>query len=170
MGHRAAPRRLAVWLVILGVGLGGVGAAAAETWGGITPGRTTRKEVEALYGRPSRERTVTEGGRSAAEWTYAGDRAPRGLDRMIVGFGLLGPRGFAPELVRALTLYPKPRVFSLEAITNGWGRPDAIGTDGETGRPAFRYDAKALLIVLDPTGSWAETLLLGPEKPTATSR
>ncbi len=30
--------------------------AAAEAWGGITPGESTRRDVEALYGRPSRER------------------------------------------------------------------------------------------------------------------
>jgi hypothetical protein len=144
--------------------LGWAGAAAAETWGGITPGRTMRREVEALYGRPTRERTVTEEGRTGTEWTYAGDRAPKGLDRLVVAFGLLSPRGFTPDVVRSVLLHAKPRIFTIQAITNGWGKPDAIGTDGQTGRPAFRYDAKGLLIVLDPTGSWADVLLFAPEK------
>lgn len=154
---------LSICLVVAGL----TAPADAESWGGITPGETTRREVEARYGRPSRERTVTEEGRTAAEWTYAGVQAPRGLDRMIVSFGLLRPPGFAPDVVRGLTLHPKPRVFTLQAITNGWGVPEAVGTEQATGRSALRYDAKGLLIVLDRTGQWAEVLVLAPERPRA---
>lgn len=149
------------------VALALAGPADAANWGGITPGETTRQEVEARYGRPSRERTVTEEGRSAAEWTYAGEQAPRGLERMIVSFGLLRPQGFVPDVVRSLTLYPKPRVFSLDVITSGWGVPDAVGTEQATGRSALRYDAKGLLILLDRRGQWAEVLVLAPEPPRA---
>lgn len=159
--------RLGPWLAALVAAVALAGPAAAANWGGITPGQTTRQEVEARYGRPTRERTVTEEGRTAAEWTYAGDAAPRGLERMVVGFGLLGPQGFRPDVVRALTLYARPRVFTLEVIASGWGVPDAIGTEQATGRSVFRYDARALLIVLDRTGQWAEVLLFAPEKPPA---
>ena len=168
---RVAPcrHRLAVGIAMLLAVLGWTGPAAAESWGGITPGRTTRKEVEALYGRPTRERTVTEEGRTSPEWTYVGDRTPRGLERMVVTFGLLGPRGFVPDLVRGLILSPKPRVFSRRAIVNGWGEPDGVAKFEQTGRLAFRYSAKGLLIVLDPTGSWAESLTFAPEKPVGAS-
>ncbi len=139
--------------------------AGAAGWGGITPGETLRREIEARYGRPSRERTVTEEGRTAAEWTYTGDRAPPGLERMVVSFGLLKGTSLVPDVVRALILYPKPGVFRLPLITEGWGKPDAIGTDEQTGRPAFRYDAKGLLVIFDRRGEWAELMVFAPEQP-----
>jgi hypothetical protein len=138
------------------------GDLGAESWGGLTPGETARAGVEALFGRPSRERTLVEEGQTVSEWTYAAERAPQGLERMVVSFGLLARGRFAPDLVRALTLYPKPHVFSLRAITNGWGSPEAIGTEEATGRPAFHYRTRGLLVVLDRTGSWAELMLFGP--------
>lgn len=140
------------------------GLAAAAGWGGITAGVTTREEVETLFGRPTRQRVVAEEGQTGTEWTYVGERAPRGLERLVVGFGLLGPDGFAPDLVRSLTLYPKPRVFTAEMIGQGWGKPDAIGTEEQTGRPAMRYDQEGLLVVMDPTAQWAEVLVLAPGK------
>lgn len=161
-------RRPGPALSILLLALGLAGPAGAESWGGITPGETTRPDVEARYGRPSRERMVTEEGRTAAEWTYVGERAPRGLDRMIVSFGLVRPQGFVADVVRGLTLHPKPRVFTLRAITNGWGVPDAVGTEQATRRSVLRYDAKGLLIVFDPTGQWAEVLLFAPPQRAAT--
>ena len=142
-------------------------AARAATWGGIAPGQTTRRDVEARYGKPSRERTVTEEGRTVVEWTYVGDRAPQGVDRMVLSFGLIRGGSFVPDLVRALTLYPKQEVFRVPVIVQGWGKPDAIGTDSVSGRPAFRYDALGLLVLLDKTGAWAEMMLFGPERPGA---
>lgn len=164
---RGAPRRRP-WsrarpvLVALVVLVALAGTAAAASWGGITPGESTRRDVEARYGRPSRERQVTEGSLVGSEWTYAGDRAPAGLAQMVVGFGLVGPRGFAPDVVRGLTLTPKPRVFPLLMLTNGWGKPDGIGTDEQTGRPALRWDAEGLLVVLDKTGQYAEVMVFAP--------
>jgi hypothetical protein len=61
-----------------------------------------------------------------------------------------------------VALYPRPHVFSLRAITNGWGPPDAIGTEEATGRPSFHYRTRGLLIILDRTGAWAEFMLFGP--------
>lgn len=158
---------------IAGVALGlavlaGAVLAGAAGWGGITPGETLRRDVQARYGPPSRERMVTDDGRTAAEWTYTGERAPRGIDRMVVGFGLLRGASFVPDVVRALTLYPKPGVFRLPLITEGWGKPDAIGTDEQTGRPAFRYDAKGLLVIFDRRGEWAEMIVFAPEPPART--
>jgi hypothetical protein len=140
-------------------------AARAESWGGLTPGETLRAGVERLYGRPSRERPLVEEGRTVLEWTYAGDGAPRGLDRMVVTFGMLVAGGrFAPDVVRAVALYPKPHVFSLRAISSGWGAPDAVGTEEATGRPSFHYRTHGLLVIFDKTGAWAEFLLFGPRQ------
>jgi hypothetical protein len=144
--------------------VGWAATVAADGWGGIIPGVTTRREVETRYGRPTRERAVAEAGRTGTEWTYASERAPQGLDRLVVGFGLLRGSRFEADVVRGVALYPKPRAFTLTAITNGWGAPTAIGTDQATGRPAFRYDAKALLVILDPSGEWAEVLMFAPER------
>jgi hypothetical protein len=153
---------------VVGV-LAAAGELGAESWGGLTPGETARTSVEALYGKPSRERSLVEEGRTVAEWTYAGERAPRGLERMVVGFGLnLGGR-FAPEVVRSVALYPKPHVFSIRSITNGWGAPDAIGTEESTGRPSFHYRTLGLLIILERTGNWAELMLFGPRQSAAGS-
>lgn len=157
-----APRRLGGALVLLWLTL--AGPAIAAEWGGITPGETTRREVEGRYGRPTRERSVVEEGRTTSEWTYAGERVPRGLDRMVVTFGLLGPQGFAPDVVRSLTLHAKPRIFTVETLTVGWGKPDAIGTDERTGKHAFRYEARGLLVILDRTQEWGEVLIFAPER------
>lgn len=157
--------RRAIGLALAVGGLAAAGGLGAETWGGLTPGETMRPGVETLYGRPSRERTLVEEGRTVAEWTYAGERAPHGLERMVISFGLAAGGRFAPDVVRSMTLYPKPHVFSLGAISIGWGVPDAIGTEEATGRPTFHYRTLGLFIILDKTGSWAEFLLFGPRQP-----
>jgi hypothetical protein len=166
--RRGAGRRHPLALaLLLGLALlGRAGEGRAESWGGITPGESTRAQVQALFGAPSREQTVVEEGRSAVEWIYMGERAPRGLTRMAVSFGLLRGGRFEPDVVRALTLEPRPHVFSLRAITNGWGQPDAIGTHEATGRPSLQFKKAGLLVILDRTGAWAELLLLGP-RPSA---
>ena len=149
--------------------LADTGDLGAESWGGLTPGETMRAGVEALYGRPSRERLLVEEGQTVAEWTFAGDHAPRGLERMVISFGLMAGGRFVRDVVRAVTLYPKPRVFPLQAILGGWASPDAIGTEEATGRPTFHYRSRGLFIILDKTGSWAEFLLFGPRQPAGGS-
>src|SRR5262249_20280496 len=94
MPRATSPGWLPSSVVALGLALvvgplGIVRNLGAENWGGLTPGESTRAQVEALYGRPSRERPLTEEGRTVAELTYAADRAPRGLERMVVSFGLM---------------------------------------------------------------------------------
>ena len=156
-------------LALAAVLLAGTRDLGAESWGGLTPGETVRAGVEALYGRPSRERSLIEEGRTVAEWTFTGAQAPRGLERMVISFGLMAGGGFVPDVVRAVTLYPKPHVFALRVILGGWGSPDAIGTEEASGRPTFHYRSRGLLIILDKTGSWAELLLFGPRLPAGGS-
>jgi hypothetical protein len=161
-----AARRGARLALALALGLVAVAERLeAETWGGVTPGETARAGVEALYGRPSRERPLVEEGRTVAEWTYAGEAAPRGVERMVVTFGLAIGGRFVPDVVRSVALYPKPHVFSLRSIANGWGPPDAVGTEEASGRPSFHYRKQGLLIIFDKTGAWAEFLLFGPRQP-----
>ena len=164
---RGQGRRRPRWVLGLTLAatlLAALGDVGAESWGGITPGETTRAGVERLYGRPSRERSMVDEGRTVAEWTYAEDRAPRGLVRMVVNYGLMSGDRFVPDAVRSVTLYPKPQVFTLRAISSGWGEPDAIGTEEASGRPSFHYRTRGLLVVFDKTGSWAELLLFGPRQ------
>jgi hypothetical protein len=157
MGRRIWIGMTLTWILLVG------GPALAANWGGITPGETMRRDVEARYGAPSRTQTVTEEGRNSVEWTYVGDRAPRGLERMVVTYGLLRGSSFVPDVVRALTLYPKPGVFRVQQLSTGWGKPEAIGSDERTGRSAMRYDAQGLLVILDKTGQWAETMVFAPQ-------
>jgi hypothetical protein len=159
-GHRHVRRTLGLALMI--AALGAAGELRAESWGGLTPGETLRGGVESLYGKPSRERSLVEEGRTVAEWTYAGDRVPRGLERMVINYGLASGAAFNPDIVRAIVLYPKPHVFSLRSISSGWGPPDAVGTEEATGRPSFHYRTRGLLIIFDKSGSWAEMLLFAP--------
>lgn len=153
---------LALWL------LAGAPLAHGEGWGGIVPGQSVRRDVEARWGRPSTERPVTEGGLTGLEWTYRGDRAPAGMERVVVGFGLLRQGTFAPDLVRTVILYPRPRVFSVPAVVAGWGPPDQIGTDTGSGRPALRY-RRGLVVLLNPSGEWAEVMVFAPEQPAEPS-
>jgi hypothetical protein len=159
----------ALALALVAGALAGGRGVGAESWGDLTPGETRRAGVEALYGRPSRERSFVEEGQTVAEWTYAGERAPRGLERMIVAFGLMAGGRFVPDVVRSVALYPKPRIFSLRAISNGWGPPEAVGTEEASGRPSFHYRTRGLLIIFDKTGAWAEFMLFGPRQPGGTS-
>jgi hypothetical protein len=156
--------RWGLGLALMVAALGAAGDLGAESWGGLTPGETLRGGVESLYGKPSRERALVEEGRTVMEWTYAGDRAPRGLERMVINYGLTSGATFKPDIVRAIVLYPKPHVFSMRSISSGWGSPDAVGTEEATGRPSFHYQGKGLLIIFDKTGSWAEMLLFGPRQ------
>jgi hypothetical protein len=154
--------RWVLGLVLTVTALGAVGDLGAESWGGLTPGETLRGGVESLYGRPSRERPLVEEGRTVTEWTYAGERAPRGVERMVVSFGLASGAAFNPDIVRSIALYPKAHIFSMLSISNGWGPPDAVGTEEATGRPSFHYRTRGLFIIFDKSGSWAEVLLFAP--------
>lgn len=111
--------------------------ASAADWGGIEAGVTTIEQVRERYGAPSKETRAKVEGYDTVQWVYEGPRAPAGLVRMIVDFGLLTPAGYKPNVVRVLGLEPKRHIFAREAIINGWGVPDGINTEG--GRTTFFY-------------------------------
>lgn len=141
---RAHPLTGVVAILLL-VALSGI-AAAAE-WNGLTPGVSTQEAVRGRYGAPSRESKQTEEGYATTQWVYEGARAPVGMRRMTVDFGLLTAQGFNPALIRAIRLEPKPGVFSKPVVLDGWGRPDRAGT--EEGREVFFYTG-GLVVFFDP--------------------
>ena len=80
-----------------------------EEWGGIVPGTTVIDQVRARYGAPSRESRAKVEGYDTMQWVYEGARAPEGIVRMVVDYGLLTPEGYKPTVVRLLRLEPKPK-------------------------------------------------------------
>ena len=159
LGARARTSLLAGALALSALAPPTVGA---ESWGGITPAETSKRDLQARYGPPSRERSLVQEGKTVAEWTYTGDRAPTGTERMVISFGYILPSGFTPDVVRSITLYPKPRLFPVQVLVDGYGKPDVLATEESTGRPAMRYEERGLFIVLDSTGRWAEMIFLAP--------
>ena len=81
--------------------LGG-GAASAEQWGGIEPGESTMAVVKSLRGTPTRTAKQKVDGYDTEEWVYEDAKAPAGIRRLTVDFGLLTPAGYRSDLVRSL--------------------------------------------------------------------
>jgi hypothetical protein len=115
------------------------GVAGAAEWGTIAPGESTTDGVRAGFGVPSKAEKVKTDGYDTLQWTYEGDRAPAGMIRMFVQFGVLKPSGYQPNVVRTFRLDPKPRVFTRRQIVVGWGKPDKAGT--QDGVPLFIYNS-----------------------------
>jgi hypothetical protein len=124
----------------------GAGPARAAEWGNIVPGTTTVEAVRALYGTPSRAAQTMVEGYQTVQWTYEGDRAPAGLQRMVVDYGLLRPKGYQPDVVRTFRIEPKPGVFGPRTVVEGWGLPDDEGTVG--GQPAMLFKS-GLVVYFD---------------------
>lgn len=123
--------------LILSVVLLWSGVAAAAEWGTIVPGESTTDGVRAGFGEPSKAEKVKVEGYDTLQWTYEGDRAPVGMIRMFVEFGVRKPSGYQPSVVRTFRLDPKAGVFTLRQIVSGWGTPDQGGT--QDGVPLIAY-------------------------------
>jgi hypothetical protein len=120
--------------------------AAAAGWGTITPGESTTAGVKAEHGEPSKVAKLKAGGYDTTEWTYEGDRAPVGMTRMVVEFGLLTRQGYQPDVVRAFRIEPKPGVFSRDQVIVGWGKPEKGGI--QDGVPFMMYNS-GLVVYFD---------------------
>jgi len=131
--------------------------AVASEWGGITPGVSTYETVRGRYGDPFHESRETLEGYATTRWVYEGPRAPVGMKRMVVDFGLLTPQGYRPALVRSFILEPKPGIFERRTVLNGWGVPDRVGA--QDGREVFVYES-GLLVYFGEGGSDAVSMLL----------
>lgn len=154
-------RRLAVLLALALLAPSGGPVAAAE-WGTIDPGRSTMEAVRAQYGGPTRATTRKVEGYDAAQWVYEGAQAPAGIRRLTVDFGLLTPAGYRPALVRALTLEPKPGVFTRETVLTGWGEPSRVSAAGQP--KSFFYES-GLIVLFDAEGWQVESMLFTPPQP-----
>jgi len=120
---------------------------AASEWGGVEPGVTTLEDVRARYGPPSKETRAKVENYDTMQWVYEADRAPAGMVRMTVDFGLLVQSTFKPNVVRLLTLEPKPGIFGRETVVSGWGIPDGLGDNPDGTVSMFWKDG--LIVTLD---------------------
>ncbi|MBI3031030.1 MAG: hypothetical protein HYY64_16125 [Candidatus Rokubacteria bacterium] len=154
-------RRVAIaWLgFALALSLGVPSAVVAADWGGISPGSSTQNAVRERYGAPSRETRQKLETYDTVQWVYEGARAPAGMKRMIVEFGLLTAGGYRPNLVRSFTLEPKPHIFDYVAVVKGWGIPDRIGEQG--GRKVYFYQV-GLLVYFDESGDDTTSMVFSP--------
>jgi len=146
-------------------GLMGVGLAAtaqATDWGGIMPGVTTVEQVRERYGTPSKETKAKVENYDTATLTYEGAKAPTGMNRLTVEVGLLAKDGFKPNVVRVFRLEPRPLIFPIQAVMDGWGIPSAAGESG--GRPTFFYE-EGLVVIFDPQGLNAENMSFSMPQP-----
>jgi hypothetical protein len=146
-----------IWVPMLAslVAFGLTGTARASDWGGITPGVTTLEEVRERYGAPSKESKAKLENYDTTTLTYEGPKSPAGMNRLVVDVGWLGKDGFKPNVVRVFRIEPRPLIFPLQAVMDGWGIPSAAGDSG--GRPTFFYE-EGLVVVFDPQGLYAENM------------
>ena len=136
-----------------------VGAARAEQWGGIEPGESTMAVVKSLRGSPSRTTKGKVDGYDTEEWTYEDAKAPGGIRRLSIDFGLMTPAGYRPDLVRSFKLEPKPGAFDKESVTTGWGQPVGVGKDGEV---EFYFYKEGLFVYFAKDGHGVVTMTFTP--------
>ena len=161
-------RRIAI---VVALGLAALAALAdAAEWGLIRPGTSTTTTIRERYGAPSRVDKQKVEKYDTENWIYEGDKAPVGIERLTVEFGLLQQDKYRPEVVRAFRLEPKPGTFNRGVVTNGWGFPDRMGREGESDLFLYR---EGLLVYFDESG-WNAKLMLftlpQPRDPTEEPR
>jgi hypothetical protein len=155
-----APRfvRLVVALAAAAFVLEG-GGALAEQWGGIEPGDSSMAVVKSLRGTPTRTTKQKVEGYDTEEWIYEDAKAPAGIKRMVVEFGLMTAAGYRGDLVRSFKLEPKPGAFNKEWITQGWGAPSGVGKDGDV---EFFFYKEGLFVYFAPDGHGVVTMTFTP--------
>jgi hypothetical protein len=141
--------------------------ARASEWGNIEPGVTTFEEVRARYGQPTRETRPKVEGYDTLEWVYEGNVAPSGLARMTVEFGFLAGGTYKPNVVRLLTLEPKPLIFGKNTVIQGWGVPDGIVENKEGGSTLIWKDG--LIVTFDKANENAVTMIFTVPQPITPS-
>jgi hypothetical protein len=141
-----------------------VAPAAAEEWGGIEPGTTTIDQVRARYGAPSKETRAKEQGYDTMQWVFEDARAPAGVQRLTVDFGLLSPQGYKQTVVRAFRLEPRPKIFGKNTVAQAWGPPDAISS--QDGQETFFYKS-GLVVIFTKDGTDTVLMTFTPPQPDA---
>jgi hypothetical protein len=145
--------RVAAFLI--GVLLAASLAHAAE-WDTIRPGETTQAAVRAHLGEPTSFASQKVEGYDTTQWIYESAQAPRGVVKLTIEFGLLTPQGYKADIVRVVTLRPRPGVFTRQTVVDGWGEPQAAKTENEV--PLLLYES-GLIASFDKEG-WLVTLLV----------
>jgi hypothetical protein len=145
-------------------------AAFAAEWGLIEPGVSTTQTVRERYGAPSRTDRKKVDQYDTETWIYEGDRAPTGLVRLTIDFGLLRDNKYRPEVVRVFQLEPHGATFNRGIIGNGWGFPDGNGRQGDE---EFFVYKEGLLVYFNSDG-WTVRLMIftvpQPRDPTEERR
>jgi hypothetical protein len=149
-------------VVVLGLALALPESACAAGWGGIEPGETTIEQVRERYGAPSKETKQKVENYDTMTWTYEAAKAPTGMNRMVVDFGILKPDGFKPNVVRVFVIEPKPNIFAVQTVLDGWGLPSATGD--QDGYPTLLYEA-GLVAVFNKERLWAESISFTVPQP-----
>ena len=155
-------RAIRLIAAVLGFALALPAGAGAASWGGIEPGDTTLEQVRERFGAPSKETKQKVETYDTTTWIYEGPKAPGGISRMVVDFGILKPDGFKPNIVRVFVLEPKPNIFAVQTVIDGWGLPSAAGDQG--GLPSMLYDV-GLVVVFDKQTLWAESMTFTLPQP-----
>ncbi|HEX9126744.1 MAG TPA: hypothetical protein VF948_10090, partial [Methylomirabilota bacterium] len=75
---------------------------------------------------------------------------------------ILKPDGYKPNLVRVFVIEPKPSIFAVQTVVDGWGVPSAAGDSG--GFPTMVYEA-GLVVVFDKQTLWAESMTFTVPQP-----
>ena len=141
--------RLMQALVFASAVLSAASAARAAEWDSIVPGQSTFNTVRERLGEPGSRKTEKVEGYDTTEWVYEGERAPRGIRRLTIAFGILLPQGFLPDTVRVFRLEPAPGVFTERTVLTGWGRPSAAGREGDF--PSLMYQ-DGLIVIFERDG------------------
>lgn len=155
-------RCLRVLALVLALCVAAPVATLASSWGGIDPGETTLEQVRERYGAPSKETKQKTEGYDTTTWVYEGAKAPVGMTRMVIDMGMLKPEGFKPELVRVFVLEPKPTIFPMQAVIDGWGLPTAAGD--QNGFPTMLYES-GLIVVFEKEGQFASSMTFTVAQP-----
>ena len=158
--------RAAIVLVTALIVLVAAGLAGAAEWGLIQPGVSTTQSVRAQYGAPSKIERQKIDTYDTETWIYQDDRAPTGIVRLTVEFGLLHDGKYRADVVRAFQLEPHGSTFNRGVVGNGWGVPDRAGRQGN--EEFFLYK-EGLLVYFDE-GGWNVRLMVftlpQPRDPT----
>ena len=151
-------------LLVLALVLALAAPAVALEWGGVEPGVTTVEQVRERYGQPSKDTRPKVEGYDTQHWVYEDARAPAGLYRMTVDFGILTPAGYKPGVVRLLTLEPKPNIFGRYTVIQGWGLPDVVNDDKSSGATLLLWK-DGLLVTFDKDNENAVSMVFSVPQP-----
>jgi outer membrane protein assembly factor BamE (lipoprotein component of BamABCDE complex) len=131
----------------------------AAEWDTMRPGVTTQEAVRAHLGQPTKVSSAKVEGYDTAEWIYEGGNVRRGVNRMVVAFGILTPQGYRADLVRMIRLEVGRGAFPKSTVLLGWGPPQAVGKEKD--QEVFFYES-GLLVYFDKAGAVAEMMIFTP--------